>query len=89
MYTVRNVCFEPFANKTSDWVDIALNQIRDSFFWGKPAIISTHRINYVSNMSIDHRDNSLLRLQELIKNILPKWPSVEYRSTDELINYIK
>jgi hypothetical protein len=89
VYTVRNVLFEPFENENLDWVNQAMNDINNSFLWGKPAIISTHRINYVSQMSIKHRDKNLKMLNQLLKQILIRWPEVEFMSSDELYKIIK
>jgi hypothetical protein len=89
VYTVRNVLFEPFENENLDWVNQAMNDINNSFLWGKPAIISTHRINYVSQMSIKHRDKNLKMLNQLLQQILIRWPEVEFMTSDELYKIIK
>jgi len=83
-YLVRNVLFEPYLNQNHDWVDKSLKQIETAFFWKKPAIISSHRINYVGNMSIRHRDESLKKLDQLLAIITQKWPDVEFLSSNEL-----
>lgn len=88
-YAVRNVLFEPFEDSTKDWVGLAMRQINDAFVWGKPAIISTHRVNYVSGMSLKHRDRSLRLLNELIRSVLVRWPDAEFISTDELIEVME
>jgi hypothetical protein len=87
-YLVRNVIFEPYLDQGSDWVSSAMKQIANAFFWCKPAIISTHRINYVSNISKRHRDHSLVKLENLLRQILRKWPDVEFMSTDEILELI-
>ena len=89
VYTVRNVLFEPFENEKLDCVNKAMNGINNAFLWGKPAIVSSHRINYVSQMSIKHRDKNLKMLNQLMQQILKKWPEVEFMSSDELYKIIK
>lgn len=84
-YSVRNVIFEPFQDPTRDWVASALKEIRSAFFWGTPAIVSTHRVNYVSGMDMVHRDQNLRLLDDLLKKIIATWPDVEFVSSDELI----
>lgn len=84
VYTVRNVKFEPFENKNIDWVNQCLKEIRTAFYWKKPAIISTHRINYVGGIDMDHRDRNLKQLNRLLKEILKYWPEVEFISSDKL-----
>ena len=89
IYTVRNVKFEPFEDKSTDWVNQALKEIQSAFFWHKPAIISTHRINYVGGIDRKHRDDNLKLLDKLLQGILKKWPDVEFLSSDQLIPLMK
>lgn len=42
---VRNCMFEPIS-KNIDWVNFTFEQIKTAFFWGKPAVISSNRINF-------------------------------------------
>lgn len=84
VYLVRNVLFEPFMDTKRDWVASSLIEISNSFFWKKPAIISSHRINFAGNMDIQHRDRNLQMLRKLIRQILERWPDVEFMSSDEL-----
>lgn len=86
-YLLRNVLFEPYLNQDKDWIDSTLSEIQNAFFWKKPAIISTHRINYVSNMSVKHRDASLKKLNQLLSAIIKMWPDVQFMSSDQLGNY--
>jgi len=88
-YSVRNVKFEPFEDQSRDWVASALAEIGESFFWRKPAIVQTHRANYVSGMDAGNRDRSLRLLHRLIKSILETWPDVEFISSDQLLTAMK
>jgi len=72
-YTVRNVLFEPYLDKNKDWAEIAFKQIENAFFWKTPAIICSHRINYVSNMCLKNRDHNLRQLNRLLKKINNKY----------------
>lgn len=83
-YLVRNCLFEPYSDRQKDWVSSCLQEISNSFFWNTPAILSTHRINYVSNLNIENRDNNLNLLKELLFEILKRWPEVEFMSSDSL-----
>jgi hypothetical protein len=87
-YMMRNVIFEPSENTNIDWVDKCLKEIEIAFFWKKPAIISSHRVNYVGVRNEKNRDNSLLSLKELIKKSLKRWPDIEFVTTDYLGNLI-
>ncbi len=84
-YFVRNVLFEPSLSRKINWVDKAMESIAIAFFWGKPAIISSHRINYVAGLSAKNRDNNLALLEELLKRVLKKWPEIEFVNSEELL----
>ncbi|MBZ9652570.1 hypothetical protein [Psychroflexus montanilacus] len=83
-YAIRNVLFEPTLNKNINWVDKAMESIEIAFFWGKPAIIGTHRINYVGGLSKDNRNNSLCQLDELLYKVIKKWPEIQFLNSEEL-----
>ncbi|MGY6522264.1 MAG: hypothetical protein ACXIUD_11065 [Mongoliitalea sp.] len=83
-YFVRNVMFEPSLNPNVNWVDKALESIAIAFFWNKPAIISSHRINYVSGLSRENRDHSLEQLYQLLGMIVKKWPDVLFIHSADL-----
>jgi len=89
LYSVRNVAFEPFQDLSRDWAASALAEIAESFFWRKPAIIQTHRVNFVGGMDVGHRDRSLTQLHRLLKGILDTWPDVEFISSDQLLTAMK
>jgi hypothetical protein len=76
-YSVRNVHFEPYLDEDKA-VEKAIVDIQRSFFWNKPAIICTHRINYVGGMSIKHRDENISRLKQLLEKLLEAFPDVEF-----------
>jgi len=83
----RNTAFEP-ASSSIDWVGKCLNDINISFKLNKPAIISTHRVNFIGSLDIKNSDTNLKKLRLLISEILKKWPSVEFMTTEELGNLI-
>lgn len=89
IYSVRNVMFEPYIDESRDWVSSAIQEIEESFAWGKPAVVCTHRINYVSGMSQRHREQTLFLLNELLQKILRRWPDVEFVSSDRLLTIIE
>lgn len=83
-YLVRNCYFEPSINHQIDWVDKCLSQIRMAFLFKKPAIIASHRINFVGGIEEDNRNKNLKLLNKLLKAIIAKWPDVEFMASDEL-----
>jgi hypothetical protein len=88
-YLVRNCFFEPSTNQSHDWVKSCLNQVGRAFFLKKPAIISTHRINFVGGIQEENRTTSVAKFKKLLFEILNRWPEVEFISSDELGKLIR
>ena len=85
LYLVRNVVFEPTSNKNINTsVKIALDQIRAAFRWYKPAIISSHRVNFCGHVDENNRKHGILALSKLLESIITTWPDVEFKSANEL-----
>lgn len=84
IYLTRNVIFEPSQHQSKSWVTSALNDIGIAFKWNKPAVISSHRVNYVSRISNKNREHGLSQLNELLTKIVKKWPDVEFMSSAQL-----
>ena len=92
LQTVRNVQFEPSLlrnNSKKNAVANCLKQIEIAFFWKKPAVISSHRINFCGTLSKQNRILNLLLFDELLREIIKKWPDVEFMTTTELANTMK
>ena len=83
-YQVRNVVFEPAHERGFDWVNYSLKQIETAFFWNKPAIISSHRVNFCGHIDPKNREVGLTALKQLLHKIVNKWPEVEFMSSVEL-----
>jgi len=83
-YLVRNCRFEPSADPKKDWVGSCLNEISTAFRWRKPAIIESHRVNFIGYINPENRDRNLKLFEELLKKIIQRWPDVEFMSSDEL-----
>lgn len=88
IFLSRNAAFEPSAGG-KDWIDSCLNDISTAFRWRKPATISTHRVNYIGYLDPKNRDNGIKQLRELLKQILKKWPEVEFITSVELGHLIR
>ena len=82
-YITRNCFFEP-SSPGRDWVDTCLNEIAIAFRWQKPAVISSHRVNYIGALDPSNRDNGLRQLKALLEAVIRKWPDVEFMSSDQL-----
>ena len=86
---VRNIVFEPTENRGVDWVSFTMKQIERAFRWNKPAIISSHRVNFCGHIDPENRAKGLQTLQQLLKEIVKKWPDVEFMAADEMGDYLK
>lgn len=82
-YITRNAFFEPNLEE-KDWVNSCLKEINIAFQWHKPAIISSHRFNYIGGLNEANRTNGLQALEELLSSICKRWPEVEFMSTTEM-----
>jgi hypothetical protein len=81
---VRNVVFEPTDERGFDWVGNTMQQIEAAFRWNKPAIISSHRVNFCGHIDPKNREKGLAALRELLKRIVERWPNVEFMAANEL-----
>jgi len=86
---VRNVVFEPTENRGIDWVNYAMKQIEAAFRWNRPAIISSHRVNFCGHIDVSNRKKGLKALRELLQKITQRWPEVEFMAANELGDIIQ
>ena len=83
-YLIRNAFFEPSLMSNPDIVEECLNRVRLAFYWKKPAIICSHRLNFIGSIHVENRDKNLQLFKALLKKIVSTWPDVEFMSSDEL-----
>jgi hypothetical protein len=84
-YLVRNCVFEPSQYPVHhDNVGECLKGIQNAFFWKKPAIITSHRLNFIGFIHPENRERNLKQFRDLLENILKKWPDVEFMSSVDL-----
>lgn len=79
----RNCFFEP-VQPGKDWIDGCLNDISNAFRWHKPAVICSHRLNYIGALYPENRDNGLRQLGLLLNRIIKTWPDAEFITSAEL-----
>jgi hypothetical protein len=88
LYWRRNVTFEPSKNQNLDWVNMSMSEINNAFTFGKPAVINSHRVNYMGHLSKKNQSDSLKALDTLLKAIVKKWPTVEFMNSQQLGEYL-
>lgn len=82
---VRNCVFEPSQFPESyDSVGECLKGIENAFLWKKPAVITTHRLNFIGFIHPENRERNLRQFRKLLKQLLQKWPEVEFITSVEL-----
>lgn len=89
IYITRNCFFEPSSSgyekpSNTDWISNCMKEIEIAFRWNKPAVISSHRVNYIGYLHPENRERSLKQLSELLSRMLKKWPDIEFMTSSEL-----
>jgi len=84
VFQVRNVVFEPTDKGRNDWVAFTMAQIEAAFRWNRPAIISSHRVNFCGHIDEANRKTGIDELTLLLKKIVQRWPGVEFMSATAL-----
>lgn len=84
IYWRRNARFEPSKNPNQNWVNSCFEEIKTAFLWNKPAVVSTHRVNFVGSLSEENRTKNLELLGELIQKVKKRYPQVEFMNSIEL-----
>ena len=84
IYTARNVHFEPSLSQRTNYVSNVIKQINNAFQLNKPAIISSHRYNFVGGVFEENRVRSLRLLDELLMNITKRWSNIEFMHSAQL-----
>jgi len=87
-FIVRNCAFEPIKGGDSA-IATCFDQIACAFAMHKPAIISTHRINYIGHFDEGNRTENLRRLKTLLELVKKRWPDVEFVSGKEICELYK
>ncbi len=85
IYTIRNCEFEPAFHPNSRYQTVrCLEQIDSAFRKHVPAIISSHRLNFIGSIDKDNRTFGLESLRALFEQVLKKYPDVVFMTSDQL-----
>lgn len=84
----RNAFFEPASAPQKDWVRITLDGIKDAFHKNQPAIIGSHRINYIGSLNEKNRTHNLAMLKTILQKTIQQYPEVEFVSSKQLADII-
>lgn len=86
VFLVRNCVFEP--TDTSDAtaaINTCMKQIQAAFDCHKPAVISSHRVNYCGHIDQRNRRQGIKALRELLRKISDRWSDVEFVSSEQMV----
>lgn len=84
VYITRNCVFEPSYACEGHDVESCLEQLETAFLLKKPAVICSHRLNYVGGLNENNRKKGNEALKSLLTTILKKWPDVEFMTSVQL-----
>lgn len=90
-YVIRNCVFEPYIDKgqrNEAAVRICMDNVAAAFKFHNPAIISTHRVNFVGELEKEHRNDSLQQLKSMLHEIVKRWPDVEFMNSSDMLEQI-
>lgn len=88
VYSIRNCKFEPATNEGGASVEALMSQIDNVFKRRKIAIISTHRINYVSGIDKTNLSHTLKILDGFLSQLLNKYPDIIFISSEKLLELL-
>jgi len=83
IYLVRNCNFEQ-NYKTTSRIKRCLQQINSAFRNHQPAILCSHRVNYIGSICEKNRTRGIQMLKTLLQEITKTWPDVIFLSVPEL-----
>lgn len=86
IYLNRNCSFEPSIDQKKFDIDNVIKEISSAFFWKKPAVLSTHRLNFIGSIDESNRSKNLCHLKDMLEKIQKKWPDVEFMTSTQLGN---
>lgn len=84
IYLVRNCNFEPTQTVGKDDWKRCFRQITHAFHMKTPAIINSHRVNYIGSIEKSNRDRGLTQLKRLLEVVCARWPEIHFLSSAEL-----
>lgn len=88
LYSIRNCHFEPSEREADQNLQNIITGINTTLNQHKIAVVSTHRMNYVSSLDGNNRVRTLQLLDNLLKWLTTNYPNIEFISSDKLTEII-
>lgn len=90
LYSIRNCEYEPaYHQNPGECAAACFRQIGTALRNYKPAVISSHRFNYISSINPINAERNLEALLWLLKKIVKEYPDVEFITTEQLFYAMK
>ena len=89
IFMTRNCFFEPSYLGKGYQLEDCLGHIDAAFKCYKPAVISTHRVNYIGGLNEKNRKEGNVALKSLLKQMLARWPDIEFMTSTQLGQLIR
>ena len=68
----------------SDYWKKSMAQISRAFRLKTPAIVTSHRVNYIGSIFESNRKRGLSQLEHFLRGICSRWPDVHFLNSSEL-----
>lgn len=89
-FLIRNCEFEPSLNGHSEaHFNDCIRTVEEAFANGKPAIINSHRVNYIGALDEENAQKSRNELQRLLHILMDKYPTIEFMTANELLHILE
>lgn len=90
IYTVRNCGYEPAYHQNPDECSReCIREIEKSFQQKKPAIITSHRFNFIHEIQRENAERNLVGLKNILLTVKERYPDVEFVTTPELVKIME
>jgi len=87
LYSVRNCSYESaYDQNFESRADECVQSVKASFDACKPAIINSHRFNYIHSIDPENGENGLKGLDAILRKLIETEPEIEFLSSVELLD---
>ena len=84
IYLVRNCTFEPSKSTAENYWESTFKEVENAFKKSTPALISSHRLNFIGVIDEKNRENGLKQLKTLLNKIMEQYPDVIFLNSSQL-----
>ena len=90
IFSVRNCSYEPaYKQNPTQCREKCFKEIEAAFSQNKPAIINSHRFNYIGSINPSNAENNLLELKKLLEDVVKAYPDIKFISSADMVKIMK